>query len=98
MGYKIGGKKINITLKEMINVSKKYDNENNVTTEIKVFITSNDYEDKKRHTIVIDPESDAFYDRIAMITFDDCNISDINRHIINDREHFMTVFIDIDDQ
>lgn len=89
---------MNITLKEMINVSKKYDNENNVTTEIKVFITSNDYEDKKRHTICIDPESDAFYDRIAMTTFDDCTVSDITRHIINDREYFMTVFIDLDKQ
>ena len=88
---------MNITLKEMINTSKKYDNENNITTEIKVLITSTHCEGKRK-TIFIDPESDAFIDRIAMIGFENCSISDIDRHVINDKENMMIVIIDLDRQ
>jgi hypothetical protein len=94
----VEGMKMNITLKKEIYFSKLYDVKHATDTEIRVIVTSDDFENKKRHTIVFNPESKAFYDTISLIAYEDCVVTDSTRHFISDKDMILVIIVDLDDQ
>jgi hypothetical protein len=87
------------TLKELIQEIKKYDINYNANTVISVYITSIG-NDSKRHTVIVNPDSDKFMDRMAMIAFDDCTVSDTSYRILHTDEEkveqIAIIIVDLD--
>jgi hypothetical protein len=84
-----------MTLKELINESKRLDNSYGYNTKISVYITSVG-NDSKRHTIIVDPESNKFSDTTAMIAFEDCTVSEFNSHKLSDKDYLLIIIVDLD--
>jgi hypothetical protein len=83
------------TVKELIKRLKRFDNISGINTKISVYFTSVG-NDSKRHTIVVDPDSNKFYDTTAMIGFEDCTVSDTGRYELTDKEHLFIIIVDLD--
>lgn len=83
------------TLKKIISEYKKMDIENDLNTKISVFITSIG-NDSKRHTVIIDPDSDKFMDRMAMIAFDTCTILETKYVKLTGKDRLLIVIVDLD--
>lgn len=84
-----------MTLKKIIERAKRFDNIWGVNTEILVYITSIG-NDKKRHTVKINPDSCRVMDELAIISVENCTVSDFSRHKISDKDHLLIVIIDLD--
>lgn len=88
-----------IKLKELIERTKNNDNDYDLNTEIKVYVTSTSTNiNKERKTIIINPDSKNFIDRLGMVGFEDCIVADMSRLRYNDRDHLLIVIIDLDNQ
>ncbi len=91
--------KIKTTLKECIESIKNYDDVYHEKTNVLVIITSNNFKDNKRRTVMINPESDLFIDRISIISYEDCIISDLcNYTTLNNGEKMNIIIVDLDNQ
>lgn len=87
------------TLKEVIEDVKKVDNYNNLNTEIKVYVTSKSANcNNERKTIILNPDSKNFIDRIGMVGFEDCNVNDLSRLRYSYKEHLVIIIINLDEQ
>jgi hypothetical protein len=88
--------KINeMTLKEMINESNRLDKISGKNTKISVYFTSVG-NDSKRHTIIVDPESETFFNTTAMIAFEDCTVSEFKSHKLSDKDYLLIIIVDLD--
>ena len=86
-----------ITLKDAIERCKNHDKKYNVNTQISVYLTAIG-NDNKRHTVIINPDSERFMDRMTLTGFEDCIVTDINRFIISDTYHLLVVIVDVEAQ
>lgn len=87
------------TLKEVIEDVKKVDNYNNLNTEIKVYVTSKSANDNnERKTIILNPDSKNFIDRIGMVGFEDCTVADVSRLRYSYKDHLVIIIINLDRQ
>jgi hypothetical protein len=84
-----------MTLKEMIKESKRLDNISGKNTKISVYITTIG-NDSKRHTVIVDPDSNKFSDTTAMIAFEDCTVSEFNSHKLSDKDYLLIIIVDLD--
>ena len=84
-----------MTLKEMINESKRLDDSYGYNTKISVYITSVG-NDSKRHTVIVDPESNKFFDTTAMIAFEDCTVSNFQSFKLRDKDYLLIIIVDLD--
>ena len=82
-------------LKEIIRGQKKIDMEKSTNTIISVYLTSIG-NDKKRHTVRVDPDSDNLTDKLAMIGFEDCTVSDTRYMVLDEKESLLIVVVDLD--
>ena len=89
--------KITFTLKKVIEISKNFDKEKDVTTSISVYVTSSQVTNERR-SIVIDPDGDSLADRLAMIGFEDCIVTWYYRYALSDKDHLLLVILDLDRQ
>lgn len=88
-----------ITLKELIEEVKNTDKDKGLNTEIKVYVTSTSANiNKERKTIIINPDSKNFIDRLGMVGFEDCKIADVSRLRYSGNDHLVIVIIDLDNQ
>ena len=88
-----------ITLKELIERTKNNDKDFDLNTEIKVYVTSTKANiNKERKTIIINPDSKNFIDRLGMVGFEDCIVADMSRLRYNDRDHLLIIIVDLDRQ
>jgi len=85
------------TLKEVIEDVKKVDDYNGLNTEIKVYVTSTNI-NNERKTIIINPDSKNFIDRLGMVGFEDCKIADVSRLRYSGKDHLVIIIINLDDQ
>lgn len=85
------------TLKKLVERINEQGEKDNIDTIISVFITSNKYDDGRK-TISIDPNSKDFADRIAMIGFEDCTVSDLSLHVLSEKEYLYIIIVDLDMQ
>jgi hypothetical protein len=91
--------KIKTTLKECIESIKNYDDIYHEKTNVSVIVTSNNFKNNKRRTVMINPESDNYYDTLAMISYEDCIISDLcNYTTLNNGEKMNIIIVDLDRQ
>ena len=86
---------MNITLKKLINEAKGLDNNYGFNTKISVYITSVG-NDSKRHTVIIDPDSNKFFDTSAMIAFEDCTVSEFKTYHLGAKDHLLVIIVDLD--
>jgi hypothetical protein len=84
-----------MTLKELISETKKLDDNYGFNTKISVYITSVG-NDSKRHTIIVDPESETFFNTTAMIAFEDCTVSEFKSHQLSDKDYLLIIIVDLD--
>lgn len=84
-----------MTLKELISETKGLDNNYGFNTKISVYITTIG-NDSKRHTVVVDPDSNKFFDTTAMISFENCTVSDFTTRKISDKDHLLIIIVDLD--
>ena len=72
---------------------------NNLNTEIKVYVTSKlGNDNNERKTIIINPDSKNFIDRLGMIGFEDCKVGDLSRLRYSYKDHLVIIIIDLDNQ
>ena len=86
----------NMTLKELINETKSFDENYGFNTEISVYITSIG-NDNKRHTITINPDSCKVTDQLAIISFEDCHVSEKHCYNIGSKDYLMIIIVDLDE-
>lgn len=86
-----------ITLKDTIKRCKEYDNKYNVNTVISVHLTANG-RDNKRHMVVVNPDTKNFTDKMVLTCFYDSIVTDINRFIISDKYHLLTIIVDVEEE
>lgn len=86
---------MNITLKELIKEYKKRDMENDLNTDISVFITSIG-NDKKRHTVVVNPNSKTFMSSMAIIAFENCTVFDTRYVKLSGKDRLLMIIVDLD--
>lgn len=84
-----------MTLKKLINETKKLDSNYGFNTKISVYITSVG-NDSKRHTVIVDPDNKKFFDETAMIAFEDCTISDFKTFDLSGKYSLLVVIVDLD--
>jgi hypothetical protein len=84
-----------LTLKKLINETKKADDSYGYHTKISVYITSVG-NDNKRHTVIVDPDSNKFSDTTAMIAFEDCTVSEFNCHKLSNKHYLLIIIVDLD--
>ena len=84
-----------MTLKELISETKKFNTNYGYNTKISVYITSVG-NDSKRHTVIVDPDSDKFFDTTTMISFEDCTVSEFKSHKLSDKDYLLIIIVDID--
>jgi hypothetical protein len=85
------------TLKEVIEDVKKVDDYNGLNTEIKVYVTSTNI-NNERKTIIINPDSKNFIDRLGMVGFEDCKVHDVSRLRYSGKDHLVIIIINLDNQ
>jgi len=85
------------TLKEVIEDVKKVDDYNGLNTEIKVYVTSTNI-NNERKTIIINPDSKNFIDRLGIVGFEDCKVGDFSRLRYSGKDHLVIIIINLDDQ
>jgi hypothetical protein len=84
-----------MTLKELISETKKLDENYGFNTKITVYFTSVG-NDSKRHTIVVDPESKTFFNTTAIISFEDCTVSEFKTHDLGGKDKLLIIIVDLD--
>jgi hypothetical protein len=84
-----------MTLKELISETKKFNTNYGYNTKISVYITSVG-NDSKRHTVVVDPDSNRFMDTTAMIAFEDCTVSEFKSFNISAKDYLLIIIVDLD--
>lgn len=84
-----------MTLKDLINETKGFDNNYGYNTKISVYITAIG-NDSKRHTVIVDPDSDKFFGRTAMIVFEDCTVSEFKTHHLGGKDYLLIIIVDLD--
>lgn len=84
-----------MTLKKLIKEAKGFDNNYGFNTKISVYITSVG-NDSKRHTVIVDPDSDKFFDRTAMISFEDCTVSEFKSFALSTKDYLLIIIVDLD--
>lgn len=83
-----------ITLKELIEKTKNNDKVYELNTEIKVFLTATNI-NKERKTIIINPDSKNFIDKLGMACFEDCKVADVSRLRYSDKDHLLIIIINL---
>jgi len=85
-----------MTLKEFINETKKFNTNYGYNTKISVYITSIG-NDSKRHTVVVDPDSNRFMDTTAMVAFEDCTVSEFKTFDLGGIDKLLIIIVDLDE-
>lgn len=85
------------TLKEVIEDVKKFDDDNGLNTEIKVYVTSTNI-NNERKTIIINPDSKNFIDRVGVVGFEDCKTGDVSRLRYSGKDYLVIIIINLNDQ
>lgn len=85
-----------MTLKELINETKSFDENYGFNTDISVYITAIG-NDNKRHTVMVNPDSDILTDKLAMISYENCTVSDKTCRCISGKDYLMIIIVDLDE-
>ena len=86
----------NMTLKELINETKNFDVNYGFNTEISVYITAIG-NDSKRHTVIVNPDSDSLTDKLAIISYEDCHVTEKHCYNISGKDYLMIIIVDLDE-
>lgn len=84
-----------MTLKEVIIESKKHDVKMGIDTKILVLVKGHD--ENVRKSVIVDPDSSSFIDKLAMIGFEDCIVSDLISRYRSDG-NYIIIIVDLDEQ
>lgn len=84
-----------MTLKELIRRTKRRDHTWGENTKISVYITSIG-KDKKRHTVILNPDSCRVMDQLNIMSVENCNVSNTRYIKLGDKDHLLIVVVDLD--